>query len=138
MPAPCQGAREPLALVIAALPQALPAERDRHEVGGVARRQRDRCSHVGEIVRDARQAPVLERMHRVPGPALQPDRRADGAEGRGPRGAHPAGAEMRLGLAAPVAPRRPHGAPAMATYVTHDPARAGKGQQGVAERALRR
>src|SRR2546425_2106864 len=78
-PAPRQRARETLALIVAPLPQAFRAERHRHEPRAVALRQHDVLHRLREVVRDARQAAVLERVHGVARSTLEPHGGADRA-----------------------------------------------------------
>src|SRR2546430_337998 len=137
-PNPPGGARRSLARVMPALARGWRPAGPGPEPGRVALRHRDARPRLGEGVGDARQRPVLEGVHRVARPGLEPHRRPHDAQCAGPVGAQPTWAEMRLGLAAAPAPGGPHAPPAVAADGAHHPTGAGVRQQGVAEGALRR
>jgi len=138
VPAAAQGPRQPLALVVAPVPQAPRAEGDGDEPGPGAAGRVEHRDRGGEVVRDAREPGVLERMNRRARARVEPHGRSRTYEGRGPVGAHPAAAEQRLGLAAARAPRGPDRAPAVAADVAHQPGGVAEGQERAAQETFGR
>jgi len=137
-PAGAERAGEVLALVVSALAPPPGAERDGHEHCARGGRRDVAGDRRSEVVRDARQAAVLERVGRLPCAVVQPH----GGAGLGQRGrplaAQAAGAEVRAGLAAALAPRPHDRSPAVAAHVADDLVGGREAEEVAAEQALRR
>src|SRR6266516_3722827 len=134
----CQRAREHVALIVAALAQSLRGEGNRDQgrrsVGGGTQ-----STHGGrQIVGDARQAAVLERVHGLAGALLQPHRRPHGLQRTRPRCAETTRTEIGLGLPAAIAPGRTHRSPALAADGTHDAVSVARREQRLTHQALGR
>ena len=127
-----------LALVVATFPQTPGAEGDGYEHRpGFGRREETRDGG-GEVVGDARQTPVLERMSGLPRAFVQPHGGAGLEEGRRPLAAQSAGAEVRARLAAALAPRADDRPPAVAADVADEMIGDREVEEAVAQQALRR
>lgn len=133
-----QSAREPQALVVAASAQSAGSEWDGNQACSRGRRRQQPHHHSRHIGRDARQALVLEGVHRRPGSRIEPHRRADGRERRRPLTAQAARPEVRFWLAAALAPGGAYRPPARAAYRADQIVGALVGQQPVADETLRR
>src|SRR5207245_2887351 len=126
------------ALIVAPLPLPGGAQRDGNEACGLAVQHVEVLHRRHEVVGDPRQAAVLQGVHGGARPSIEPDRRADYPQRRGPVGAQPARPEVRLRLAAAPAPRRPYRSPPVTAHIAHDPPGIGKRKQRAAEETLGR
>jgi hypothetical protein len=141
-PALAQGAREALALIVAARPQSPSGQGygDEHsDPGAGPGRGKTHASHrCCQVVGNPGQATILQRMHRAAGGGVEPDRGPDAAERLRPCLADATEPEQWLWLAATGAPGRDEGSPAVPADRTNEVRGAIKGKQSVTECTLGR